>query len=230
MSSARSCLPSGKGNACRFGTASPFRCTQLRPLGTPTRQHRRRIPLQSIQRVQATAVSTSNDYSLGNSLSENSFEVKGDIEKVFQYAADFSHIDRWDSGTTDAKLRESSKRGAFKVGDTVSLMTVLLGVKTVTVYQLLEMEGPNKAVFFGISRFHESTDVLTFTRKPGSEDIVQVNYTTKIELVRWYKYFQFFLGFLMGNLAQEAVEGLQEKLQQMQEQGKLVSEKASAAR
>ena len=99
MSSARSCLPSGKGNACRFGTASPFRCTQLRPLGTPTRQHRRRIPLQSIQRVQATAVSTSNDYSLGNSLSENSFEVKGDIEKVFQYAADFSHIDRWDSGT-----------------------------------------------------------------------------------------------------------------------------------
>lgn len=34
----------------------------------------------------------------------------------------------------------------------------------------------------------------------------------------------------MGNLAQEAVEGLQEKLQQMQEQGKLVSEKASAAR
>ncbi|KAL0026595.1 hypothetical protein WJX77_009121 [Trebouxia sp. C0004] len=186
--------------------------------------------LQPIQRVQATAVDTSNDYSLGNSFSENSFEVKGDIEKVFQYAADFSHIDKWDSGTTDSKLRESSKRGAFKVGDTVSLMTVLLGVKTVTVYQLLEMERPNKAVFFGVSRFHESTDVLTFTRKPDSEDIVQVNYTTKIELVRWYKYFQFFIGFLMGNLAKEAVEGLQEKLQQMQEQGKFVPEKASAAR
>ncbi len=52
-----------------------------------------------MQRVQATAVTTSNDFSLRNSLSENSFEVKGDIEKVFQYAADFSHIDRWDAGT-----------------------------------------------------------------------------------------------------------------------------------
>ena len=44
------------------------------------------------------------------------------------------------------------------------------------------------------------------------------------------RYFQFFIGFLMGNLAKEAVEGLQEKLQQMQEQGKFASEKASAAR
>jgi hypothetical protein len=100
MSSALSCLPGVKGSACRPGTATPFRCTQLKPFRTPTPQLRRRIPLQSIQRVQATAVSTSNDYSVGNSLSENSFEVKGDIEKVFQYAADFSHIDKWDSGTS----------------------------------------------------------------------------------------------------------------------------------
>ncbi|KAL0055574.1 hypothetical protein WJX82_001999 [Trebouxia sp. C0006] len=193
MSSAFPCLPSVKSSARRPGTATPFRRTRLEPFRTPTPQLRRRIPLHSIQRVQATAVTTSNDYSLSNSLSENSFEVKGDIEKVFQYAADFSHIDRWDAGTTDSKLRESSKRGAFKVGDTVSLMTVLLKVKTITVYQLLEMERPYKAVFFGVSRFHESIDTLTFTRKPGSEDIVQVSYTTTIELVRWYKYFQFFI-------------------------------------
>ena len=98
MSSALYCLPSVKGSACRSGTATPFRCTQLKPFRAPTRSLRRRIPLQSIQRVQAAAVTTSNDYSFGNSLSENSFEVKGDVEKVFQYAADFSHIDRWDSG------------------------------------------------------------------------------------------------------------------------------------
>ena len=92
-------------------------------------------------------------------MSENTFEVKGDINKVFQYAADFSHIDKWDSGmyrpicsmtstlllhqsllrdpcaagTTDSKLRESDSRPALKVGDTVALMTVLLGVKSSTV-------------------------------------------------------------------------------------------------
>ena len=36
------------------------------------------------------------------------------------------------TGTTDSKLRESDSRAAFKVGDTVSLMTVLLGVKSST--------------------------------------------------------------------------------------------------
>ena len=99
MSSAFPCLPSVKSSARRPGTATLFRRTRLEPFRTPTPQLRRRIPLQSMQRVQATAVTTSNDYSLSNSLSKNSFEVKGDIEKVFQYAADFSHIDRWDAGT-----------------------------------------------------------------------------------------------------------------------------------
>ena len=102
-----------------------------------------------------TEVQTGNVYKFTNSVSENTFEVKGDINKVFRYAADFSHIDKWDSGmycltclttfmfsvvvsslytraagTTDSNLRESDSRPAFKVGDTVALMTVLLGVKS----------------------------------------------------------------------------------------------------
>ena len=35
-------------------------------------------------------------------------------------------------GTTDAKLRESDSRPALKAGDTVSLMTVLFGIKSST--------------------------------------------------------------------------------------------------
>lgn len=37
------------------------------------------------------------------------------------------------TGTTDAKLRESDSRPALKAGDTVSLMTVLFGIKSSTV-------------------------------------------------------------------------------------------------
>jgi hypothetical protein len=29
---------------------------------------------------------------------EHSFTVKGDLEKVFDYASDFSHINAWDPG------------------------------------------------------------------------------------------------------------------------------------
>ena len=52
----------------------------------------------------------------------------------------------------------------------------------------MEMERPNRVVFFGVSRFHESTDTVTFELKPGHKDVVQVNYTTDIELIRWYRY------------------------------------------
>lgn len=55
-------------------------------------------------------------------------------------------------------------------------------------YQLLEIDSPRKVVFFGISRFHESTDTVTFNCKAGQNDVVEVEYTTDIELVRWYKY------------------------------------------
>lgn len=54
-------------------------------------------------------------------------------------------------------------------------------------YQLLKVDAPNKVVFFGISRFHESTDTVTFRQKPGAKDIVIVEYETDIELVRWYR-------------------------------------------
>ena len=45
-------------------------------------------------------------------------------------------------------------------------------------------------------------------------------------LCRW---FQPFLGFVMANLAQEAVEGMQKKLQGMAEKGQLKPERATAA-
>ena len=112
-----------------------------------------------VQPVQASVadqeVKPSDQLRFTHSVSRNSFEVKGDIKKVFTYAADFSHISSWDSGmcagyailwlsgwmqtsllllgTTGSKLRESDSRPALKAGDTVALMTVLLGVTSSTV-------------------------------------------------------------------------------------------------
>ena len=46
----------------------------------------------------AEAVDTDNKFRLNHSVSKNNFEVKGDLNTVFNYAADFSHISSWDSG------------------------------------------------------------------------------------------------------------------------------------
>ena len=137
-----------------------LRCLRGQPFQLSTAQSVRRIARRPcLMQLRASAaeqdVKTSNDFKVRHSVSDNSFEVKGDIKKIFQYAADFSHISRWDSGTlchyfekplkaprlkclqlpgtTGSKLRESDSRPAFKVGDTVALMTVLFGVKSSTV-------------------------------------------------------------------------------------------------
>ena len=54
-------------------------------------------------------------------------------------------------------------------------------------YQLLQIDTPKKVTFFGVSRFHESTDTVMFQQKPGAKDIVIVDYNTDIELVGWYR-------------------------------------------
>ena len=48
-------------------------------------------------------------------------------------------------------------------------------------------------------------------------------------LISPYRYFQVFLGYVMANLAKEAVEGLEKKLKAMQQEGKLRAAKASPA-
>lgn len=86
--------------------ATPLRVTQLKPFRLSVCQPARRSCRQSFRRVEATAVQTSNDYNLSHSVSENSFEVTGDIDKIFEYAADFSHIDKWDSGELQGVSRQ----------------------------------------------------------------------------------------------------------------------------
>ena len=44
------------------------------------------------------------------------------------------------------------------------------------------------------------------------------------------RYFQFILGFLMADIAREAVVGLQRKLHDLEKQGKFARERATVAR
>lgn len=123
-------------------------------------QLRNRVGVQHRQARQshltrASSVEAKNKVDLSHTVSENSFEVKGDLQKVFLYAADFSHISGWDTGaakpstvkhmffmqsssihsdlrtgTVNSHLRGNSSRGAFQKGDTVALMTVLFGIQS----------------------------------------------------------------------------------------------------
>ena len=72
---------------------------------SPSRQHYTRVNVAAAQASSLnTEVQTGNDFKFTHSYSENTFEVRGDIDKIFEYAADFSHIDQWDAGNLRSKL------------------------------------------------------------------------------------------------------------------------------
>lgn len=112
---------------------------------------------------------------------------------------------------------ESSKRAALMEGDKIAMSTVLLGTTTPTVYMVLELNAPQKVVFFGVSRFHENKDTVTFKKGPKEGQTI-VTYVSDIWLIRWFKYFQPVCGILMAKLAKEAVDGLEKKLKQLEPQ------------
>jgi hypothetical protein len=110
---------------------------------------------------------------------------------------------------------ESSKRPALKVGDKISMTTVLAGAKTPCVYELMELDPPHKCVFYSVSRFHESKDTVTFEEGPGPGEVT-IDYVTEIDLIRWFKYFNLFANPVMKWVAKEAVDGMEEKLRALE--------------
>ena len=103
--------------------AASFRCVRPQPIRLPTRQAPQRVQ-RTFQGVQGNAVESTNHYKFSHSVSENSFEVKGDINKIFEYAADFSHIDKWDSGKYSS-FRLPDPESHFQVGFDFSLGVLL---------------------------------------------------------------------------------------------------------
>ena len=83
--------------------SKPVHLSARQPVRRTKRPHVLKMQAGSVEKSVDTEVDTDNKFRFTNSVSENSFEVRGDIEKVFQYAADFSHIDKWDSGTLGLK-------------------------------------------------------------------------------------------------------------------------------
>lgn len=97
----RSVAPTNIRPVCAFACGHPRSFRQqdglqvLRLSSTLTSRNRRGRPYLA---PRAAAVETDDKFRLSHSVSTNTFEVKGDLEKVFTYAADFSHISGWDSG------------------------------------------------------------------------------------------------------------------------------------
>ena len=94
--------PTNTRPVCAFACGQPrsFRQQDARQVlqfkSTLTSRHLRARTLVP----RAAAVETHDKFRLNHSVSVNNFEVKGDLDKVFTYAADFSHISGWDSGTS----------------------------------------------------------------------------------------------------------------------------------
>ncbi|GAQ81928.1 hypothetical protein KFL_000950030 [Klebsormidium nitens] len=150
---------------------------------------------------------------------EHTFTVKGDLQKVFEYASDFSNIDAWDPGTPSAHKDSSltrPKQAPLGVGTQFNLRTVLLGYVTPTVYEILQYEPPRFMKIYGVSDFHDSYDSLWFQRDDRDPSLVRVTYVSEIQLTGWYRYFEAVMSWLLLRLFKDAVRGLEKKMKSLE--------------
>lgn len=150
---------------------------------------------------------------------EYDFMVKGDLERVFKYASDFSHIDAWDPGTPESHKDSSltrPKEAPLGLGTQFTLRTVLLGYVTPTVYEILEYKPPSCVKFYGVSDFHDSNDTVSFKRDERDPSLVHIKYVSEIQLTGWYRVYQPIMGWLLIRLFKDAVKGLEEKMKSME--------------
>ncbi|KAK9816698.1 hypothetical protein WJX72_003838 [[Myrmecia] bisecta] len=143
----------------------------------------------------------------------NTFRVKGDVRRIFDYSADFSHIHEWDPGTVDSHSLEKDSKPGLDVGSKKKLTTVMLGLKTPCVYQILEVDKPKQIKYFSTSRYHQSWDTVTFRQVEPDE--VEVDYHTKMELKNWFKVCEPFSAPILLHIAKEAADGLEAKLKEL---------------
>lgn len=132
--------------------------------------------------------------------------VPGDIEKVFDYIADFSNTAEWDPGIVSARR---TSPGPIAPGSTFELVAEFMGRKLTTTYEVVTMDAPHGVVVRGGTARFTSTDTLNLTETEGD---IRIDYRAVFELKGPLRLAEPLLRGTFAKLADKAVAGLEKEL------------------
>lgn len=132
--------------------------------------------------------------------------VPGDIEKVFEYIADFSNTAEWDPGIVSARR---TSPGPVAPGSTFELVAEFMGRQLPTTYEVVSMDPPHRIVVRGGTSRFTSTDTISLTE---TDDGLRIDYNAEFELKGVMRLAEPLLRGTFAKLADKAVAGLEQEL------------------
>jgi carbon monoxide dehydrogenase subunit G len=138
---------------------------------------------------------------------EETITVKGAIDDVFAYVADFANSEEWDPGVART---ERLTEGAVGVGSRYRVMVRFFGRTAPMEYEITEYDPPRRVVLTGTGSTVEAVDDIRF-EAAGDESTV-VHYTADIRLTGMAALIQPFLGSAFVRIGKKAMAGLERTL------------------
>jgi len=135
------------------------------------------------------------------------------VEQAFDYLADFSNTAEWDPGVVEASRLDEGKIG---VGSRFRVVTSFAGRKLRLVYEISELDRPNRLVLTGGDDSLLSTDEICFVRRGEG---TRVTYEARVELRGVRRLADPLLQLAFQRVGQLAARGLRQRIDQQLRSG-----------
>lgn len=130
-----------------------------------------------------------------------------DIETAFDYLAEFSNVADWDPGVSKGR---SVSPEPLEVGARFDVEASFLGRPLPLTYETIEIERPRTVTVRAESGTFSSVDTLSFEADPAGGTLV--TYDADLRLKSALKLLDPLLGVAFNRLADQARDGLRERL------------------
>ena len=133
---------------------------------------------------------------------KESIVVQRDIETVFRYISDLSHMAQWDPGV---RISRKITPGPVGPGTEFELTCSFFGFPYTMVYRLDAFDPPVRLEFRGRADSFSATDVISFETVNGGTRIV---YTLHLSFHDRYGWVETFIGPAVRRIGQHAIAGI----------------------
>jgi hypothetical protein len=129
--------------------------------------------------------------------------VRGSVDEVFDYLADFTSSAAWDPGVVSARRLDD---GPVSVGSRFEVRVRFAGRELPMAYRVERADRPGHLELSAVSPTSTARDVIELA--PATEGFTRVTWTLEVALTGWSRLAEPVMGPMLRRLGRQAMDGL----------------------
>lgn len=129
--------------------------------------------------------------------------VRGSVDEVFDYLADFTTSAAWDPGVVSATRLDA---GPVRVGSRFDVRVRFAGRELPMAYRVERADRPHHLELSAVSPTSTARDVIHLA--PDGDRFTRVTWTLEVTLTGWSRLAEPLLGPMLRRLGRQAMDGL----------------------